>query len=57
MCVCITVQNSPKNNSTPVSTCSLDKAFCYMYGRDYSFLGSDGGLNDCKDVISVLEKV
>jgi hypothetical protein len=28
-----------------------------MYGRDYSFLGSDVGLNNCKDVISVLEEV
>ena len=28
-----------------------------MYGKDYSFLGSDVGLNNCEDVITVLEKV
>jgi len=57
MCVCITVQDSPKNGSTAVSACSVDITFCYMYGRDYSFLGSDAGLNNCKDIISVSEKV
>jgi len=57
MCVCVIVQNSTKNNSTPVNACSVDITFCYMYRRDYIFLGSDVGLNNCKDVISVLEKV
>lgn len=57
MCVCITVQDSSKNDSTPVSAYSVNITFCYMCGRDASFLGSDIELNNCKDVISVFEKV
>jgi hypothetical protein len=41
----------------PLSVCSVDIMFSYMYGRDYSFCRSDVGLINCKDLISVFEKV